>query len=125
MFSTVADMQRFAAALLQNRLTSPAMTAALTSREFVAMPAANGRPGFHYGFGFGVGTMSGHRWFGHNGGALGLNAEFIIFPDDQWTVVVLSNRDPPMATNLLRYVNDMLLDPAKLATCGQAAATRS
>ena len=117
-FSTSEDLQRFAAALSANRLTSATMTAALTSKEIVASPASEGHPERDYGFGFGIGDKDGHRWFGHNGGTLGGNTEFAVFPDDQLTLSVLSNRDPPSATQLFSYARDLVLHSALQATCG-------
>jgi len=34
------------------------------------------------------------------------------FPDDQTTVVVMSNRDPPMANALIRRIQAILFDGA-------------
>jgi len=118
LFGTAADMQRFAAALVENRLASPATTAALITPHIVAAPATAGHPERDYGFGFGVGTYQGHRWFGHNGGTLGANTEFAVFPDDRVVVTVLSNRDPPEATQMFAYVRGLVLGPPSPATCG-------
>jgi hypothetical protein len=68
-------------------------------------------PALYYGFGFGTGSFAGRRWFGHNGGAPGLDAEAITFPDDDLTIVVLSNRDPPSASVLFRAVREAAFDP--------------
>ncbi|MDP9087428.1 MAG: beta-lactamase family protein [Pseudomonadota bacterium] len=118
-FSTADDLQRFANALTGNKLTSAAMTTALTNMEIVAAPASEGKPERDYGFGFGVGSKDGHRWYGHNGGSLGANTEFAVFPDDQLVLTVLSNRDPPMATHLFSYALELALHPAARATCGK------
>ncbi|HTD29468.1 MAG TPA: serine hydrolase domain-containing protein [Xanthomonadaceae bacterium] len=120
-FSTAADMQRFADALLEDKLLSAATRIALTSSQIVAFPAKDGKPELSYGMGFGVGSESGKRWFGHNGGAPGANVEFAEFPDDQWTLAVFSNRDPPVASNMFRYLKDMLFKPDALRTCATAA----
>lgn len=121
MFSTVADMQRFASALQRNVLTSAKMTAALTSPQIVAAPASAGQPQKDYGFGFGVGTEAGTKWFGHNGGTLGANAEFAVFPEQQLTAVVLANLDPPVATTMFKYTKQMLFHPNALTTCIRTA----
>jgi D-alanyl-D-alanine carboxypeptidase len=120
MFSTAVDMQRFAQALLGNRLTHAATTAALTAPQIIAAPATSGRPERDYGFGFGVETEGGRRWFGHNGGTLGANTEFSIFPDDRLTLTVLSNRDPPMASAMLAYLRKLVLNPSLRASCATA-----
>jgi len=117
LFSTALDMQRFAQALLAARLTSAATTAALTAPQIVAAPATSSRPERSYGFGFGVGTEEGRRWFGHNGGTLGANTEFAVFPEDRLTLTVLSNRDPPMASAMFAYLRKLALNPSLSATC--------
>ena len=50
-------------------------------------------PDFQYAYLFGEHTENGHRFYGHNGGAPGINAEFSVFPDLGYTIVVLSNTD--------------------------------
>jgi D-alanyl-D-alanine carboxypeptidase len=120
LFSTAADLQRFADALLRNKLLSAATRIAMTSPQIVAFPASDGKPERSYGMGFGVGTAAGKRWFGHNGGTAGANAEFAVFPDEQWTLSVLSNRDPPGASNMFAYLKGLLFGPGALRTCATA-----
>ena len=117
LFSTAGDMQRFARALQAGRLVSGRTAAALTSPQIVAAPATSSGPGRYYGFGFGVGTWQGQRWFGHNGGTLGANAEFAVFPKERLTLTVLANRDPPMASAMFAYVRALALNPSLRATC--------
>ncbi|MDB5441777.1 MAG: beta-lactamase family protein [Phenylobacterium sp.] len=116
-FSTAGDMGRFFAALSQAQLTSAASLQMLVSAQIVAAPARGGQPERDYGFGFGVGHVDGHRWFGHNGGSPGVNVETAMFPEDQVTVVVLGNRDPPTATRLFRRLQSVLFDPAARQAC--------
>ncbi|HEY2178963.1 MAG TPA: serine hydrolase domain-containing protein [Caulobacteraceae bacterium] len=101
-YSTAADLRRFFTALEAGRLLSPAMYRTLTS------PSTQGA----YGLGFGTGVFHGHRWFGHNGGAPGVNTELAAFPDDNALVFVLADRDPPMATALYRQVRETIFNPA-------------
>ena len=84
----------------------------LLSPQIVAIPAKDGRPARSYGLGFGVGAYSGHRWTGHNGGTLGVNVETMTFPDDQTTMIIMANRDPPNATALMRQILSLLFDKA-------------
>jgi len=116
-FSTTADLQAFFAALLAGRLTSPAMLGELTSPRRVIVPAKGNAPQISQGLGFGLGTFQGHRWLGHNGGTPGVNVEAMAFPDDRTAVVILSNRDPPAATALLRQVRAALFDPDQAKLC--------
>ena len=120
-YSTAADLQRFFAALAAGRLTSAAMLKELTSPQIVAAPAKGELPQLDYGLGFGVGAASGHRWFGHNGGAPGVNAETAAYPGDRITVIVLSDRDPPGATRLFRKLQAALFDPEVMSSCAAAA----
>jgi D-alanyl-D-alanine carboxypeptidase len=116
-FSTAADLQAFFAALLAGHLTSPEMLRELTSPQRVIVPAKGDAPQISQGLGFGLGTFQGHRWLGHNGGAPGVNVEAMAFPDDRTAVVILSNRDPPAATALLREVRATLFDPDQAKLC--------
>lgn len=118
-YSTAGDMQRFFAALINARLTSPAMLKALTSAQVVAAPAASEPSPVGHALGFGVGVYNGHRWFGHNGGAPGVNVEATAYPDDRDTVIVMANRDPPLASAMFQRVRAMLLDPATSGACPQ------
>jgi D-alanyl-D-alanine carboxypeptidase len=93
-YSTAADMLRFAQALQSGRLISKEMLARAVSPQ-------NKTGGYGYGFGLqGVGAM---RSFGHGGGAPGMNSELRIFPDSGYTIVVLSNFDPPVAHRVVEY----------------------
>lgn len=117
-YSTAADMQRFFAALMGGKLTSSRLRDALVAPQIEVTPAKGGVPARSFGLGFGVGSFKGHRWTGHNGGTLGVNVELMTFPDDQTTVVVMSNRDPPMANALIRRIQAILFDGAP---CGPSA----
>ncbi len=61
--------------------------------------------------------MQGRKWFGHNGGTLGANTEFAIFPDDRLTLTVLANRDPPMASAMFAYLRELVLNPSLRKIC--------
>jgi CubicO group peptidase (beta-lactamase class C family) len=116
-YSTASDMQKFFAALLGAQLTSAAMLKKLSSSQIVAVPANGASPELGYGLGFGVGTFQGHRWFGHNGGAPGVNVETAAYPDDGAIAIVMSNRDPPAASMLFRKLRAALFDPGFMNSC--------
>jgi hypothetical protein len=61
-----------------------------------------------YGYGFGDKNSGGDRVVGHNGGAPGMNAQLDIHWNTGYTVVVLSNFDPPAATEWAKYISDRL-----------------
>ena len=91
-FSTATDLLRFFDALRAGHLVGTETLRELTRPQIEAMP------GQHYGLGFGVVRWEGHVGFGHNGGAPGLNADAMVFPADDVTLVVLANGDPPSAS---------------------------
>jgi D-alanyl-D-alanine carboxypeptidase len=99
-YSTLADLERFFAALEAGRLVDAAGLQLLTTAQIDASP-----PGFtpvlQYGMGFGISTWDGRRGFGHNGGAPGVNVDALRFTEDGVLIVVLSNRDPPLAGQVL------------------------
>ena len=60
-------------------------------------------------FGFEDHTLpDGVRYFGHNGGAPGMNGRLCIFPESGYVVVVLANLDPPAADSTARFIDDRL-----------------
>lgn len=90
-YSTLDDLLRFAEALQAGRLLTKAMLSQATQ------PQA-GNTNYGYGFAF---TGSGvSKWYGHGGGAPGMNADLRIYPESGFVVIALSNLDPPTA-NLL------------------------
>jgi CubicO group peptidase (beta-lactamase class C family) len=114
-FSTVADLARFADALMANRLTRPETTRTLTSLKVAPEPGAAGsRGGYAYGF-----TVSGEGddlRIGHGGGSGGVNAELAIYPARSLVVAVLANRDPPAATRVARALESAMIT----VSCGAA-----
>jgi D-alanyl-D-alanine carboxypeptidase len=121
-YSTAPDLQRFFAALSEGRLTLPRTFAALTSTQVeIGPPPKAATATMTYGFGFGVGTYEGHPWYGHNGGTLGVSMETNLFAKDQTLVVVLANRDPPIATQLMRQIRAILFKPGATRDCGRSA----
>ncbi len=105
-YSTVGDLAKFADALMATRLLDPAHTKLLTDGGIT------GPSGQFLRYDFGAAATDGRRFFGHNGGAPGMNGELRIFPaeagHDAYTVVVLANRDPPVASVLTNFISDRL-----------------
>jgi CubicO group peptidase (beta-lactamase class C family) len=97
-YASAADLVAFSRALWGGKLTSAGMV-----KQFTTGQVAMG-PSMHYAFGFGVGTLGTWRHVGHNGGAPGVNAEFMMFPDQGIDVVVLANIDGPAASEVRRRV---------------------
>ena len=105
--STLADLHRFAQALLARRLLGAKHTALLTGGK-VDIPMA---PGARYAYGFEEMIIAGQRAIGHSGGAPGMNAILRIFPDSGLTVIVLSNYDPPFAQMFGQRAAELMARP--------------
>jgi CubicO group peptidase (beta-lactamase class C family) len=90
-YSTVGDLMRFAQALGSGTLISPAMLAEATH------PQAE-----QYGYGFGTGDNP-VPFYGHGGGAPGMNGDLRIYPELGYVVIALSNLDPPAASRLMDF----------------------
>ena len=86
-YSTVEDLVSFATALQNHVLLNKEYTDIVTTGKVPMGPDAK------YAYLFGDETKNGHRFFGHNGGAPGINAELSIFPESDYVVAVLANYD--------------------------------
>jgi CubicO group peptidase (beta-lactamase class C family) len=86
-YSTVGDFLRLANALTSYRLLDSTHTTALLGARY-----ATGKD------------------FRANGGGPGVNAEFSIFPSGD-VVVVLSNYDPPAATDVAEFIRSLITAP--------------
>ena len=103
-YSTVGDLFRFARALEDGRLISKQLLEQATTSQNV---------GGGYGYGFGVQGEGAARFYGHGGGAPGMNGELRIYPASGYVLVALSNLDPPAAENMVEYFSArMPLDAA-------------
>ncbi len=90
-YSTAGDLLRFAQALESGTLISKATFAEATRPH---------QP--QYGYGFTV-VEGPPRFYGHNGGAPGINGDLRVFPDRGYVLVGLSNLDPPAASHLVDF----------------------
>lgn len=92
--TTASDLLRFDQALYGTQLLHS------DSRQRMFTPVG---PAPFYGSGWFIKRVSGHLAVGHGGGAPGINAEFRRYPDDGYTLIVLSNYDmgaTPMAEEI-------------------------
>jgi CubicO group peptidase (beta-lactamase class C family) len=96
-YATAGDLLRFANALLGNRLLDRDTTELLLAGKVDT-------PWGKYGYGFGERSIGGKRVVGHNGGFPGANTEVHIVPATRDVVIVLSNYDPPAASQLAESV---------------------
>ncbi len=106
-YSTVDDLLRFANALFAHQLLNPTYTYLMTAGGM------KGSGGNFIPYDFGGKTSEGRRFFGHSGGAPGMNGELRIFPDDGYMVIVLANLDPPAATSVADFISDRLPSSAQ------------
>jgi CubicO group peptidase (beta-lactamase class C family) len=97
-YSTVGDFFRFAEALQSGKLISTASVAQMLT------PVKQ-----QYGFGMQVIGQGATRAFGHGGGAPGQNGDLRVFPELGYTVVALSNFDPPAASRLADFVTGRVM----------------
>ena len=100
-YSTLDDMLKFGQALIDHKLLNKQYTDIVLSNQ---MPP--GQPPAGYGF-FSV-QVNGARAFGNNGGGPGTNSTFSVYPEIGYTVVVMSNYDPPSASKVNGKIRDLL-----------------
>ncbi|MES1263349.1 MAG: serine hydrolase domain-containing protein [Peristeroidobacter soli] len=84
--STVADMARWAAVIGKQEILKPESYASMLADNVLANGSRSG-----YGFGWFVSPMRGHRAFAHSGGTAGFSCNLLHLPDDDVTIVVLTN----------------------------------
>ena len=102
-YSTVEDLLRFSNALLGRKLLNAEYTELVTTGK-VATGSGNGK----YAYGFGDNAQNGVRWFGHGGGAPGMNGDLKIYPGSGYVIAALSNLDPPAAGRSSNYIAERL-----------------
>jgi CubicO group peptidase (beta-lactamase class C family) len=94
-YSTVADVARFAAALMRGganehgSILQPATLATMFEPHYQPDPRVPG-----WGLGFGRGELGGHRVVGHDGILPGFNSTLLMAPDDGVAIVAFTNGSP-------------------------------
>jgi len=97
--STIGDLERWNAALDGERLLTS------TTRKQMWTPAIlNNGKSTKYGFGWFIETVNDRRIIGHSGSTSGFSASIQRFPDDNLTVILLTNTDEQIATTLARRI---------------------
>ena len=116
-YASAADLVAFSQALWSSKLVKRDLV-----RQFTSGQVPMG-PQMQYAFGFGAGRIGAWRHVGHNGGAPGANAEFLMFPDQGIDVVVLANMDGPAATEAIRRVTSALTSAGRPTADGPQVVT--
>ena len=101
-YSTGPDLLRFAIALRAHKLLSPEYTEiVLSGKPEINAPNA--------GYGFYVSEGAAGRIAQHSGDGRGINAEFSIYLDAGYTLIVLSNYNRPAADIVEQVIHQMLI----------------
>jgi CubicO group peptidase (beta-lactamase class C family) len=103
-YSTLADLLRFAHAVMDGKLLPGDLRDAATRSE---------TKGDWYGYGFEVHSAGLSHSYGHSGGAPGMSTELRVYPNARTVVIALSNIDPPL-TVVSYYANRMPLKPDRV-----------
>jgi CubicO group peptidase (beta-lactamase class C family) len=108
-YSTAEDLARFGRALREGRLIGRAMRDSMWTGRWPIPGFADER----YGWGSFVQEVGEHRVVGHGGGGTGsgIDTGFRQFSDGRYTIVVLTNIDPPMATRVTAALVKLLAAP--------------
>lgn len=93
--STAPDLLKWADALARGGLLTPDSV----QRMWAPSRLADGTA-MDYGLGTRLGRLSGHRMIGHTGNGGGFRNALLFFPDDDLTVVVLTNTDAGSALDV-------------------------
>jgi D-alanyl-D-alanine carboxypeptidase len=104
-YSTVGDLVKFHLALRDFKLLDPEYTKLVTEGKVDAGPIGR------YAYGFGDSHFDGKHVVGHNGGWPGVAANFEMYPELNYTAVVLMNADPPSMMPVVTQLHKLI--PAK------------
>jgi CubicO group peptidase (beta-lactamase class C family) len=101
-YSTAEDLLKFGEALRNHKLLRADSTAKILTG------IVEYRPNRRYGYGFAVEALDNCTVIFHDGGANGVSAQFEMYPDYGFTVVVLSNYDHPAVVPIIEKLRQVL-----------------
>jgi len=87
------DLAKWDAALYTEKVLKKSTLDLMWTNNALVQAATATTPDIYYGLGWQLRTQAGHRWVYHSGGMPGFVTEFLRYPDDQLTVIVLTNLD--------------------------------
>ncbi len=104
LYSTVGDLFRWNEAIWSGNILSEASLKA--AFQPVTLNNGNLPHNVRYGYGWGIGKQRGLRVIAHNGGFDGFATRLARYPDQQFTVAILTNARPaPSDLNVTRLAN--------------------
>jgi CubicO group peptidase (beta-lactamase class C family) len=103
-YATAEDLLKFWIALHEHRLLNRQNTDLVMSGKV----ATRQGPDVKHAYGFEDEMVNGHRIVGHGGGGRAVNTQFDIYPDEGYTVIILSNYDPLAATVVANKLREIL-----------------
>lgn len=107
-YSSVADLSKWAAALYRNPLISPQL------QEQAFTPAVEtDRDKAGYGFGWFIGSYRGTKEIWHSGESRGFTTRITRFPEKKFTVIILTNRNGGQISEFPHKIADEFLFSAK------------
>jgi hypothetical protein len=108
LISTAVDLLKWTDGLAHGRILKPASVERMWSASRLADGTA-----IDYGLGTRLGSLSGHRMVGHTGNGGGFRSVLLFLPEDDLTIVVLTNTDAGSPTKLaVRIARTVLQLPA-------------
>jgi D-alanyl-D-alanine carboxypeptidase len=120
--STVGDLYQLWTAIRAKKLVEPRSFAMMSTAEGAAAHTSAKDPNAAYGFAMMINREDGHRRIGQHGSLLGYSGSLYDFPDDQLTIVVLSNTENQNAYAITRALARAALGlPPLPAPAGPAA----
>jgi CubicO group peptidase (beta-lactamase class C family) len=109
LYSTAGDLLKFDRALRGEAILKKAtLDKAFTPRVKAAFPPPFNDPNAHYGYGWLVSNVAGHRSIGHGGWVSGFVTDFTRYPDDDMVLIVLGNIEGPQMPVISQKVNRVL-----------------
>jgi CubicO group peptidase (beta-lactamase class C family) len=108
MYSTLNDLFRWDQALYGETLVSRA-----TIEEAFTPARLNNGESIDYGFGWRIDTYQGHRRVRHGGSWIGFRTHIARYPDDRFSIVILSNRADFDPESYIDPITDIYIRPAK------------
>lgn len=103
-YSSIVDLFKWDQALYTDKLVA----LATLQQAFTPGQLANGAA-LDYGFGWRIDTYKGHRRVYHTGSTEGFRTIIQRYPDDQFTVIILTNRSDPELSELANRLTDIYL----------------